>query len=162
MCTASRYPGPKLGLDLRPGMGPECSTRMPEFKLGLGLRIWSSTPYLISLLCIALISYKSESRSLTNAWRDFPKQWRKANPTYHKMLGSFLGTSLPGICAGVGTKFQSHKLGFSFSPKHPLRTDNIEPHYRAHLHNLEPSSKATTTILHSHLNNHLKRITLDL
>ena len=155
-------PKSKLGLDLRPGMDPECGTKMPKCELGLGPRIGSTALYLISLLCTTLISYKFESRSLTNARRDFPGQRRKVNPTYHRMLDSFLGTSLPGICAWVGTKFQSHKLGFSFSPKHPLRTDNIGLHYRAHLLKLEPSSKATTIIFHYRLNSHLKRITLDL
>ena len=158
----TEVPRSKLGLDLRPGMGPECSTKMPKCELGLRLRIGSTAPYLVSLLCTALVSYKFESHSLTNAQWDFLGQRRKANPTYHRMLGSFLGTSLPSICAWIGTRFQSHKLGFLFSPKHPLRTDNIGPHYRAHLLKLEPSSKATTTIFHSHLNNHLKQITLDL
>ena len=126
------------------------------------MRIGNTALYLISLLCTTLISYKSESCSLTNARRDFPGQRRKANPTYHRMLGNFLGTSLLGICAWVGTKFQSHKLGFLFSPKHPLRIDNIGSYYQTYLLKLEPSSKATTTMFHSRLNNHLKRITLDL
>ena len=159
---SAEVPRSKLGLDLRLGTGPECGIRMPKYELGLRLRIACTTPHSISLLCTALVSYRSESRSLTNARRDFPGQRRKANPTCHKMLGSFLGTSLPGICAWVGTKFQSHKLGSSFSPEHPFRTDNIGPHYRAHLLKLEPSSKATTLIFHSRLNSHLKRITLDL
>ena len=158
----SKVPRSKLGLDLRPGMDPECGTKMPKCELGLRLKIGSTTPNLISLLCIALVSYKSKSRSLTSARWDFPRKRRKANPMYHGMLGDFLGTSLPGISAWVGTKFQSHKLGFLFSPKHPLRADNIWPHYRAYLLKLEPSSKATTIIFHSHLNSHLKRITLDL
>ena len=159
---SAEVPRSKLGLDLRLGTGPECGIRMPKYELGLRLRIACTTPHSISLLCTALVSYRSESRSLTNARRDFPGQRRKANPTCHKMLGSFLGTSLPGICAWVGTKFQSHKLGSSFSPEHPFRTDNIGPHCQTYLLKLEPSSKATTTIFHSHLNNHLKRITLDL
>ena len=158
----TEVPRSKLGLDLRPSTRPECGTRMPKCELGLRLRIACTAPHLISLLCTALVSCKSESCSLTNARRDFPGQRRKVNPTYHRMLDSFLGTSLPGICAWVGTKFQSHKLGFSFSPKHPLRTDNIGLHYRAHLLKLEPSSKATTIIFHYRLNSHLKRITLDL
>ena len=158
----TEVPRSKLGLDLRLGMDPECGTKMPKCKLGLGLKISNKAPYLVSLLCTTLVSYKSESRSLTNARQDFPGQRRKANPTYHGMLGNFLGTSLPGISAWVGTKFQSHKLGFLFSPKHPLRADNIGPHCQTYLLKLEPSSKATTTIFHSHLNNHLKRITLDL
>ena len=91
-------PRPKLGLDFRPGIEPECGTKMPKSELGLGFRVSSATPYFISLLYIALVGYKSKSRSLTNAWQDFPEQQRKANPTYHRMLGSFLGTSLPGIC----------------------------------------------------------------
>ena len=95
----TEVPRSKLGLDLRLGVDPECGTKMPKCKLGLGLRISSTTPYLISLLCTALVSYKSESRSPTNARRDFPGQRRKANPTYHRMLGNFLGMSLPGICA---------------------------------------------------------------
>ena len=74
-------------------------TEMPRPKLGLDFRVGSIALYFISLLYTALISYKSESRSLTNARQDFPEQRRKANPTYHKMLGSFLETSLPGICA---------------------------------------------------------------
>ena len=77
----TEVPKSKLGLDLRPGMDPECSTKLPKCELGLGLRIGSTTLYLISLLCTTLVSYKSESRSLTNAWRDFPGQRRKANPT---------------------------------------------------------------------------------
>ena len=158
----TEVPKSKLGLDLRPGMDPECGTKMPKCELGLELRIGNTAPYLISLFCTALVSYKSESRSLTNARRDFPRQRRKANPTYHRMLGNFLGTSLPGICAWVGTKFQSHKLGFLFSPKHPLRTDNIGPHYRTYLLKLEPSSKATTTIFHNFplsAENHLEQET---
>ena len=95
----TEVPKSKLGLDLRPGMDPECGTKMPKCELALGLKIGSTTSNLMSLLCTALISYKSESRSLTNARRDFPKQRRKANPTYHGMLGDFLGTSLPGISA---------------------------------------------------------------
>ena len=158
----TEVPKPKLGLDFRPGMEPECGTKMPKSELGLGFRVSSAAPYLISLLCTALVSYKSESCSLTDARQDFPGQWRKANLTYHRMLGSFLGTSLPGICAWVGTKFQSHNLSFLLSPKHPLRTDNIGPHYRAYLLKLEPSSKATPTIFHSRLNDHLEQITLDL
>ena len=158
----TEVPRSKLGLDLRPSTRSECGTRMPKYELGLRLRITYTTPHSISLLCTTFVSYRSESRSLTNARQDFPGQRRKANPTYHRMLDNFLGTSLPGICAWVGTKFQSHKLGSSFSPKHPLRTDNIGPHYRAHLLKLEPSSKATTIIFHSRLNSHLKRITLDL
>ena len=70
----TEVPKSKLGLDLRPGMDPECRTKMPKCELGLRLRIGSTTPYLISLLCTTLISYKSESRSLTNARRDFPGQ----------------------------------------------------------------------------------------
>ena len=126
------------------------------------MRIGSTALYLISLLCTALVSYKSESCSLTDARQDFPGQWRKANLTYHRMLGSFLGTSLPGICSWVGTQFQSHNLSFLLSPKHPLRTDNIGPHYRAYLFKLELSSKAIITIFHSRLNDHLEQITLDL
>ena len=153
---------PKLGLDFRPGMEPECGTKMPKFELSLGFRVNSTALYLISLLYTALVSYKSESRSLTNARQDFPEQRRKTNPTYHRMLDSFLGTSLLGICAWVGTKFQGRKFSFLLSPKHSLRTDNIGPHYRAYLLKFEPSSKATTTIFHSRLNDHLEQITLDL
>ena len=137
-------------------------TEMPRPKLGLDFRVGSTALYFISLLYIALLSYKFESRSLTNAQQDFSKQWRKANTTYHRMFGSFLETSLPGICAWVGTKLQSHDLNFLLSPKHPLRTNNIGPHYRAYLFKLEQSSKATITIFHSRLNDHLKQITLDL
>ena len=155
-------PRPKLGLDFRPGVEPKCSTKMPKSKLGLRFRVGSAAPYFISLLYIALVSYKSESRSLTNARQDFPKQRRKANLTYHRMLDSFLETSLPGICAWVGTKFHNHNLNFLLSPKHPLRTNNIGPHYRAYLFKLEPSSKATITIFHSRLNDHLEQIILDL
>ena len=92
-------PKSKLGLDLRPGMDLECGTKMPKCKLGLGLKIGSTALYLLSLLCTTLVSYKSESHSLTNARRDFPGKQRKANPTYHGMLGNFLGTSLPSISA---------------------------------------------------------------
>ena len=123
----TKVPRSKLGLDLRPGTGPECGIRMPKYELGLRLRITCTTPHSISLLCTTFVSYRSESRSLTNARQDFPGQRRKANPTYHRMLGNFLGTSLPGICAWVGTKFQSHKLSFLLSPKHPLKIDNIGP-----------------------------------
>ena len=70
----TEVPKSKLGLDLRPGLDPECGTKMPKCELGLGLKISSTAPYLISLLYTALVSYKSESRSLTNARRDFPKQ----------------------------------------------------------------------------------------
>ena len=155
-------PRTKLGLDFRPGMEPECGTKMPKSELGLGFRVDSTALYLISLLYTALVSYKSKSRSLTNARQDFPEQQRKANPTYHRMLGNFMGMSLSSICAWVRTKFQSHKLSFLLSPKHPLRIDNIGPHYRAYLLKLEPSSKVTTTIFHSRLNDHLKQMTLDL
>ena len=48
------------------------------------------------------------------------------------------------------------------SPKHPLRTDSIGPHYQAYLFKLEPSSKATITIFYSRLNDHLEQIALDL
>ena len=95
----TEVPRPKLGLDFRPGVELECGTKMPKSELGLGFRVSSATPYFIPLLYTALIGYKSESRSLTNAQQDFSEQQRKANPTYHRMLGSFLGTSLPGICA---------------------------------------------------------------
>ena len=158
----TEVPRSKLGLDLRPGMDPECGTKMPKCELGLGLKIGSTASNLISLLCTALVSYKSESRSLTNARRDFPRQWRKANLTYHRMFSNFLGTSLPGICAWVGTKFQSHNLSVLLSPKHPLRTDNIGPYCRAYLFKLEPNSKAIITIFHSRLNDHLEQIILDL
>ena len=104
----------------------------------------------------ALVSYKPESRSLINDRQDFPEQRRKANQTYHRMLSSFLGTSLLGIHACFGTKFQSHNLSFLLLPKHPLRTDNIGPHYWAYLFKLQPSSKATITIFHPCLNNHLE------
>ena len=95
----TEVPKSKLGLNLRLGVDPECGTKMPKCELGLGLRIGSTASYLISLLCTALVSYKPESRSPTKARRDFPGQRRKANPTYHRMLGNFLGTTLPGICA---------------------------------------------------------------
>ena len=74
-------------------------TEVPRPKLGLDFRVGSTTPFFKSLLYAALVSYKSESCSLTNAWQDFPEQRIKENPTYHRILGSFLGTSLPGICA---------------------------------------------------------------
>ena len=106
---------------------PECGTKMPKSELGLGFRVGSMALYLISLLYTDLVSYKFESRSLTNARQYFPEQRRKANPTYHRTLGSFFKMSLPGICAWVGTKFQSHKLSFLLSPKHPLKIDNIGP-----------------------------------
>ena len=70
----TEVPRSKLGLDLRPGMDPECGTKMPKCELGLRLKIGSTTPNLISLLCIALVSYKSESCSLSNARQDFTKQ----------------------------------------------------------------------------------------
>ena len=158
----TEVPKPKLGLDFRPGMEPKCGTKMPKSELGLGFEFGNTALYFISLLYTAIVSYKSEFRSLTNARQDFPEQQRKANSTYYRMLGSFLGTSLLGICSWVGTKFQSHNLSFSISPKHPLRTDNIGPHYRAYLFKLELSSKAIITIFHSHLNDHLEQITLDL
>ena len=137
-------------------------TEMPRPKLGLDFKVSSAALYFISLLYIALISYKFESRSLTNARQDFSEQRRKANPTYDRMFGSFLETSLLGICAWVGTNFQSHDLSFLLSPKHPLRKNNIGPHYWAYLFKLEPSSKATITIFHSRLNDHLEQIILDL
>ena len=123
----TEVPRPKLGLDFRSSMEPECGTKMPKSKLGLEFRVGSAAPYLISLLYTALVSYKSEFHSLTNAQQDFPAQWRKANPTYHRMLGSCLGTSLPSICAWVGAKFQSHNHNFPLSPKRPPRADNIGP-----------------------------------
>ena len=60
-------PKPKLGPDFKPGVEPKCSTKMPKSKLGLGFRIGGTAPYFISLLYTALVSYKSDSRSLTNA-----------------------------------------------------------------------------------------------
>ena len=91
------------------------------------MRIGSTALYLISLLCTTLISYKSESCSLTNARWDFPGQRRKANLTYHTMLGNFLGTSLLGICAWVGTKFQSHNHDVPLSLEQPPKADNTGP-----------------------------------
>ena len=158
----TEVPIPKLGLDFRPDVEPMCSTEVLKSKLGLRFRVGSATLFFKSLHYTALINYKSESRPLTNVRWDFPEQRRKANPTYHKMLGSFLETSLPGICAWVGIKFQNHNLSAPLSPKHPLRIDNIGPHYQAYLFKLEPSSKATITIFHSHLNDHLEQIILDL
>ena len=76
----TEVPRSKLGLDLRPGTGPECGTRMPKYELGLRLRITCTTPHSISLLCIALISYRSESRSLTNARRRFSQTTKKGKP----------------------------------------------------------------------------------
>ena len=73
-------------------------TKIPRPKLGLDFRVSSVTLYFISLLYTTLVSYKFESCSLTNARQNFSEQRRKANPTYHRMLGSFLETSLPGIC----------------------------------------------------------------
>ena len=102
-------------------------TEVPRPKLGLDFRVGSTTPFFKSLLYTALVSYKSESCSLTNAWQDFPEQRIKENPTYHRILGSFLGTSLPGICAWVGTKFQSHNHNIPLSPARPPRVDNIRP-----------------------------------
>ena len=95
----TEVPRPKLGLDFRPGVEPKCDTEVPKSELGLGFRVSSAAPFFKFLLYTALISYKSESHPLTNARRDFPEQRRKANPTYHRILGSFLETSLPGICA---------------------------------------------------------------
>ena len=95
----TEVPRPKLSLDFRPGMEPECGTKMPKSELGLGFRVNCAAPYLISLLYTALVSYKSESHSLTDARQDFPSQRRKANPAYYRMLDSFLETSLPCICA---------------------------------------------------------------
>ena len=69
-------------------------TEVPRPKLGLDFRVGSTTPFFKSLLYAALVSYKSESCSLTNAWQDFPEQRIKENPTYHRILSSFLGTSL--------------------------------------------------------------------
>ena len=66
MLYGTEVPRSKLGLDLRPNMDPECGTKMPKRELGLRPRIGSAAPYLESLLCTALVSYKSESRSLTN------------------------------------------------------------------------------------------------
>ena len=76
----TEVPKSKLGFDLRPGMDPECGTKMPKCELGLGLRIGSTTLYLISLLCTTLVSYKSESRSLTKTWLDFPQTTKKGKP----------------------------------------------------------------------------------
>ena len=123
----TEVPRPKLGLDFRPSMEPECGTKMPKSELGLEFRVGSAALYLISLLYTALVSYKSKFHSLTNAQQDFPAQRRKVNPTYHRMLSSFLGTSLPSICAWVGAKFQSHNHNFPLSPKRPPRADNIGP-----------------------------------
>ena len=95
----TEVPRSKFGLDLRPGMDLEYGTKTPKCELGPRLKIGNIASNLISLLCIALVSYKSESHSLTSARRDFPGQRRKEKPTYHGMFGDFLGTSLPGISA---------------------------------------------------------------
>ena len=95
----TEVPRPKLGLDFRLSVEPMCGTEVPKSKLGLRFRAGSTVLFFKSLIYTTLINYKSESCPLTNAWRDFPKQRRKANPTCHRMLGSFLETSLPGICA---------------------------------------------------------------
>ena len=118
---------PNRALDSGPVAGPMYSTEVPRPKLGLGFRPGSVAPFFISLLYTALINYKSESRPLTNARWDFPEQLKKTNPTYHRLLGSFQETSLLGIFAWVGTKFQSPNLSIPLSPKHPLRIDNIGP-----------------------------------
>ena len=76
----TEVPRSKLGLGLRPGTGPECGTRMPKCELGLRLRIAYTASHLISLLCTALISYRSESRSLTNAWQRFFRTTKKGKP----------------------------------------------------------------------------------
>ena len=73
-----------------------------------------------------------------------------------RLLGKPLGISIPNILR----RWESFPR--PLSPKHPLRTDNIGPHYRACLFKLEPSSKATITIFHYHLSNHLEQIVLDL
>ena len=127
-CTVPRCPNPNWALDLGSIMGPMHGTELPKPKLGLGFRPDSAAPFFKSLFYTALINYKSESRPLTNARRDFPKQRRKTNPTYHELLSSFQETSL----------------------------------YRAYLLELEPSSKATISTFHSHLNIHLEQIKLNL
>ena len=70
----TEVPRPKLGLDFKPGVEPKCGTEVPKSELGLGFRVRSATSFFKSLLYTALISYKFESRPLTNARRDFPKQ----------------------------------------------------------------------------------------
>ena len=85
----TEVPIPKLGLDFRPGVEPECGTKMSKSELGLGFRVGNAASYFISLFYTTLVSYKSESRSLTNARQNFTEQRRKANPIYHRMLGSF-------------------------------------------------------------------------
>ena len=124
----TEVPRPKLGLEFRHGVELECGTKMPKSELGLGFRVCSAAPYFISLLYTALVSCKSESRSLTNARQDFTEQRRKANRTYHRMLGSFF--------------WERHSWAYALE--------------------LEPSSKATITIFHPCLNNHLEQIALDL
>ena len=74
MLYGTEVPRSKLGLDLRSDMDLECGTKMPKCELGLGPRIGSAALYLESLLGTALVSYKSESCSLTNTWLDFPEQ----------------------------------------------------------------------------------------
>ena len=64
---STEVPRPKLGLDFKPGVEPKCGAKMPKFELGLGFRVGNAAPYFISLLYTALVSYKSESHSLTNA-----------------------------------------------------------------------------------------------
>ena len=69
-----------------------------QTQLGLGFRPNSTAPFFKSLLYSTLINYKSKSRPLTSAWRKFPEQLRKTKiQTYHRVLGSFQETSLPGI-----------------------------------------------------------------
>ena len=158
----TEVPRSKLGLDIRPGIGPECGTRMPKCELGLRLRIACTTPHLISLLCTALVSYRSKSCSRTSALRDFPGQRRKANPTYHRMLGSFWEHHCRAYVPELEPSFKTTNLVPCSHLNTHLEQITLDLIIGAHLLKLEPSSKAITIIFHSRLNSHLKWITLDL
>ena len=121
----TEVPIPKLGLDFRPDVEPMCSTEVLKSKLGLRFSVGSATLFFKSLHYTALINYKSESRPLTNARQDFPKQRRKTNPTYHKLLSSFQETS----------QYRAYLLELELSSKATIST--FHSHLNIHLEQIK-------------------------
>ena len=152
-----------MGLDLRPDTDLECGTKMPKCELGLGLRIGRAAPYLVSLLCTALISYKSESRSLTNTWLDFPQTTKKGKPDISWDARQFLGNVIAGhMCLSQSqvSKPQTWFLNFHLNIHLEQITLDLTTGHICLSWNQIP--KPQTTVSHSRLNDHLKWITLDL
>ena len=163
MLYGTEVPRSKLGLDLRPDMDPECDTKMLKCELGLRLRIGRTYPYLISLLCTTLISYKSESRSLTNTRLDFPQTTKKGKPDISWDAWQFLGNVIAGhMCLSQNQVSKPQAWFLNFHLNIHLEQITLDLTTRHICLSWNQVSKPQTTIFHSHLNDHLKRITLDL